>query len=311
MAKSMKKVLITLLLLIPLYGFSQNEWYQLQIPEQGYSIEFPSQPKASNKTIPSEIGQLLIKMQILDYSKETNKSTLLYLSNHTLYPKEYESFKDTANLPTFYKEAIHGAVTNVNGKLISEKDVFYEKYPGKEIKIDYGNGYAIITARMFLIGYDMYMIQTITETAKDNNAEMQKYFDSFKLIEKTKQMKKEFLGLRTTIYKVPNLIEAKEWYEQAFDAKAYFVEDFYVGFNIGGYELGLLPEPESASPKSENVLSYWGVDDINESYSRLIENGATEHEKPMNVGGELWVASVKDPWDNVIGIIYNPAFTLE
>jgi len=309
----MKKVFITLLLLIPLCGFSQNEWYKLQIPEQGYSIEFPSQPKASNKTIPSEIGQLLIKMQILDYSKEANKSTLLYLTNHTLYPEEQENFKDTANLSTFYKGAIHGAVTNVNGKLISEKNIFYGKNPGKEIKIDYGNGYAIITARMFLIGYDMYMMQVITESAKDNNAEMLQFFDSFKLIEKTKKtiMKKEFLGLRTTIYKVPDLQKAKDWYEQAFDTKAYFVEDFYVGFNIGGYELGLLPEPDSTSSKSENVVAYWGVDNINESYSKLIKNGATEHEKPMNVGGELWVASVRDPWDNVIGIIYNPAFKLE
>ena len=38
--------------------------------------------------------------------------------------------------------------------------------------------------------------------------------------------------------------------------------------------------------------------------------GATMHEKPNNVGGELMVASVKDPWNNVIGFIYNPAFKL-
>jgi hypothetical protein len=30
----------------------------------------------------------------------------------------------------------------------------------------------------------------------------------------------------------------------------------------------------------------------------------------MNVGGSLMVASVKDPWDNVIGLIYNPDFKL-
>jgi hypothetical protein len=30
----------------------------------------------------------------------------------------------------------------------------------------------------------------------------------------------------------------------------------------------------------------------------------------MNVGGELMVCSVKDPWDNIIGLIYNPYFKL-
>jgi hypothetical protein len=42
----------------------------------------------------------------------------------------------------------------------------------------------------------------------------------------------------------------------------------------------------------------------------LIKLGGTEFEAPHNVGGELVVAAVKDPWDNVIGIIYNPDFKL-
>ena len=117
------------------------------------------------------------------------------------------------------------------------------------------------------------------------------------------------LGLRTTIYKVSDLQEAKKWYSKAFETKAYFDEVFYVGFSIQGYELGLLPEEENTN-KSDNVLSYWGVEKINETYTKLIELGATEHEKPNNVGGELMVASVRDPWNNVIGLIYNPYFKL-
>ncbi|PCH70183.1 MAG: glyoxalase/bleomycin resistance/extradiol dioxygenase family protein [Bacteroidales bacterium] len=124
-------------------------------------------------------------------------------------------------------------------------------------------------------------------------------------------MKKQFLGLRTTVYKTTELTKAKEWYAKAFEIPPYFDEDFYVGFNIGGYELGLLPEDDTSSPKTDSVISYWGVDDINKTYSHLIESGAVPHEQPTNVGGELWVASVKDPWGNVIGIIYNPNFKVE
>ncbi len=118
------------------------------------------------------------------------------------------------------------------------------------------------------------------------------------------------LGLRTTIYKVSDLNQAKIWYEKAFKTSPYFDEVFYVGFNIQGYELGLLPDENPKTKKSANVLSYWGVEDIHEVYKHLIDLGATEHEVPTNVGGELMVATVKDPWNNDIGIIYNPVFKL-
>ncbi|MBT4721520.1 MAG: VOC family protein, partial [Rhodospirillaceae bacterium] len=38
--------------------------------------------------------------------------------------------------------------------------------------------------------------------------------------------------------------------------------------------------------------------------------GAEADSDPANVGGEIMVASVKDPWGNVIGLIYNPEFQL-
>lgn len=124
------------------------------------------------------------------------------------------------------------------------------------------------------------------------------------------KMTKHMLGLRTIIYKVDNLQIAKEWYTHAFKVNPYFDEPFYVGFNIGGYELGLIPDSVQGE-KGDNVIAYWGVDDIQKDYKRLIEHGATEHEKPNNVGGDIIVASLGDPWGNVIGLIYNPLFKLE
>jgi lactoylglutathione lyase len=118
------------------------------------------------------------------------------------------------------------------------------------------------------------------------------------------------LGLRTTIYMVSDIVEGIAWYTKAFNTKPYFNEPFYVGFNIGGYELGLQSEEKDINLKTENVCSYWGVNDINETYQHLINLGATKHEEPHNVGGKLMVASVYDPWKNIIGIIYNPYFKL-
>lgn len=136
------------------------------------------------------------------------------------------------------------------------------------------------------------------------------YIGTAQETEKPTDMTTPMLGLRTTAYKVPDLAKAKEWYSAAFQKQPYFDEPFYVGFNIAGYELGLLPEEEPLSNGTDNIQSYWGVEDIDKEYNRLIELGAKEHEKPNNVGGDLMVASVLDPWGNVVGIIYNPHFKL-
>lgn len=123
-------------------------------------------------------------------------------------------------------------------------------------------------------------------------------------------MQSPFLGLRTLGYIVEDLDAAKTWYSKAFGTEPYFDEPFYVGFNIGGYELGLMPS-EGQLSIGNNTYTYWGVEDIHAQYQRLLDLGATEREKPTNVGGELMVATVLDPWGNIIGLIYNPDFKVE
>ncbi len=118
-----------------------------------------------------------------------------------------------------------------------------------------------------------------------------------------------FSGLRTCIYLVSDLDRAKAWYTELLGFGPYFDEPFYVGYNVGGYELGLQPTDSDAG-KSPSVLTYWAVDDIQAAYQRLLAAGAKPHDPPQNVGGEIWVASVYDPFGNVVGLIVNPEFRL-
>lgn len=122
---------------------------------------------------------------------------------------------------------------------------------------------------------------------------------------------KAILGLRTIAYYVGDLARAKEWYTRAFGIRPYFDEPYYVGFNIGGYELGLMPEDQPQTEKPLSVIAYWGVANIEKEYKRILSVGAKAHEEPNNVGGETMVATLKDPWDNIIGLIYNPKFKIE
>lgn len=117
------------------------------------------------------------------------------------------------------------------------------------------------------------------------------------------------LGLRTVIYHVGDLDRAKEWYGAALGFAPYFDEPFYVGFDVGGFELGLQPDETGVPRSSTGVTAYWGVEDAATAHARLLELGAKEYGGVRDVGGDILVATVVDPFDNVFGVIENPHFS--
>jgi predicted enzyme related to lactoylglutathione lyase len=115
------------------------------------------------------------------------------------------------------------------------------------------------------------------------------------------------LGLRTAIYPVADLDQAKAWYEAVTGVKPYFDQPFYVGFSIGGYELGLIPD---GTPGTTGSQPLWGVADADAAFAKLLVLGATELEPVTDVGDGIRVAAVRDPFGNRFGIIENPHFKL-
>ena len=118
------------------------------------------------------------------------------------------------------------------------------------------------------------------------------------------------LGLRTVVYHVPDLARAKAWYEAAFEVKPYFDEPFYVGFNIGGFELGLDPDPDAGTAGPGGSVAYWGVPSIEPAVAHFVSVGAALLAPSKEVGGGIKVATVADPFGNQIGLIENPHFAL-
>ncbi len=118
-----------------------------------------------------------------------------------------------------------------------------------------------------------------------------------------------FAGLRTQVFYVTDLDQAKTWWGARLGVAPYFDQPFYVGFNVGGYELGLAPaNPDD--PKEKGSVTYWGVTNIEDAIRKLLDAGATEHQGIQDVGEGIKVASVLDPMGNVVGIIENPHFSL-
>lgn len=114
-----------------------------------------------------------------------------------------------------------------------------------------------------------------------------------------------FQGLRTAIYPTPDLTQGKAWYCKVLEQQPYFDKPYYVGFSIGGFELGLVPDGD---PGTSGVKVYWGVPNADAELSRLTDLGALVHEPVQDVGGGIKVATVLDPFGNLLGIIENPHF---
>ena len=116
-------------------------------------------------------------------------------------------------------------------------------------------------------------------------------------------------ALMTAIYPVPDVDAAKAWYASAFGVEPYFEEPFYVGFDVAGYELGLVPaEAPVHEPGNRGVTAFWGVENVDDAWKRITAAGAKPLSAVSDVGGGIRVATVLDPYGNAIGLIENPHF---
>jgi len=111
-----------------------------------------------------------------------------------------------------------------------------------------------------------------------------------------------FKKLRTVIYYVPDLQQAKQWYISLTGNQPYFDEPFYVGFDFNGCELGLHPQDETVT-KGNQTVTHWAVDGIENCVTKMLKHGASILYPTAEVGGGIKVATLLDPWNNSVGLI--------
>jgi len=117
-------------------------------------------------------------------------------------------------------------------------------------------------------------------------------------------------ALCTAIFEVADLDAAKRFYTVLAGKPPYFDQPFYVGYDVGGYELGLQPsEPgDPLRPLAGKGAAYFGTHQLETAIAALVEAGAKPHQAPQDVGDGIRVAAVLDPFGNAVGLIENPHF---
>jgi predicted enzyme related to lactoylglutathione lyase len=108
-------------------------------------------------------------------------------------------------------------------------------------------------------------------------------------------------GIKTVLHPVSDLERAKPVYTALLGIAPQADSSYYVGFDVAGQHIGLVP---SGGPQSmTSPVSYWHVPDIEAKLAEVTAAGATVKEPPRDVGGGRLVATVTDPDGNVLGLL--------
>jgi predicted enzyme related to lactoylglutathione lyase len=112
-------------------------------------------------------------------------------------------------------------------------------------------------------------------------------------------------GIKTVLHPVSDVDKAKAVYSALLGVAPQTESSYYVGFEVAGQHVGLLP---GGGPQGlTSPVAYWHVDDIEAKLAEVTAAGATVKDTAKDVGGGRVVASVIDPDGNILGLIQDKA----
>jgi hypothetical protein len=147
-------------------GRPAGEWKTFTDREQGFSVNFPGEPKKTVKKAPG--------------GDTTSFEAMDGLTAYTVLCNDFPNdMTATANL-------IFDTVAKQFGaSLKSQGDVKIKSYPGKELVIEMENMgvQLVITDRAYVVKKRMYQVMVATPRSKHDPAQARKFLDSFALLE--------------------------------------------------------------------------------------------------------------------------------
>ena len=109
------------------------------------------------------------------------------------------------------------------------------------------------------------------------------------------------LGIKTVLHPVADLATSKRVYAALLGVAPQSDSDYYVGFDVEGQHIGLVPGGGSQGMTSP--VAFWHVPDIQATLAAVTAAGATVKEPAHDVGGGRLVATFTDPDGNVLGVL--------
>jgi hypothetical protein len=177
---SMKQAMCTVaVLVLSLAACGKSEWQDLTVRDAGFSVLMRGEPFYTKREIEVPAGRIVAHLYVSD------RPDSVVAIGYTDYPialvlgappeKLFAGVRDT------WLNRLHGTLTRSDRPLKID-----DKHPGIEFSADgqIENTEAFVRARLYLVDQRLYQVVILGKTAAVPSRVVNRYLDSFKLIEK-------------------------------------------------------------------------------------------------------------------------------
>lgn len=184
------KPLLAICIVILFCSFAVADWVNLQSKEGRFTMKFPRQPTLQTQNLDNEAFPIKMYMFVYDATKYKDDN-IVYLAMYCDYPDTLvnSDFRDEI-VDTILNGSINGMANTMDGKITSAEKINYKGFPGKKIKLSLKDGQGYAYVKIYLVHNRMYMMEVACEPNNDHNASINKFFDSFALLESKPTPKK-------------------------------------------------------------------------------------------------------------------------
>ncbi|HEY6404234.1 MAG TPA: hypothetical protein VI479_22625, partial [Blastocatellia bacterium] len=154
-----------------------KEWREFKHEASNLAVIMPGEPVEVSQSIDTQVGKALLKV----FTAQTGPET---------YVAMYVEYSIVIDTPTAVKNALDAGrdmmISQVGAKLISEKEIAYLKYPGREWKAA-RDGF-VAHSRTYIVNHQFYMVlaampaDEYKKSPETQSNDAVKFLDSFRLI---------------------------------------------------------------------------------------------------------------------------------
>lgn len=155
----------------------EKEWVTITDPDNSFSILMPRKPEIKTQMADSPVGKIPLQLHISQ-------------TGVTAYAFAYGDAPDKLDSPDYAQKALVASrdkiIAQTNSKVLAEKEIKYEEFPGREIK--YQNSMITALHRIYYVNNRIYQLQVIVPSVVGDPSDYsQRFFDSFKVLKVTEK----------------------------------------------------------------------------------------------------------------------------
>ena len=151
-----------------------KEWSTFTSEAGGFSISMPGLPEEESQLTATEYGT-------------TEAHTFIAEDAGFGYSAIYADYPN--NLIQAYPADVilggisFGVISQSAGELLSSAEITFNDYPGKALDIASPVGDSVLMVRLYLVGNRIYQLSVVSVSARINDENVNRFFDSFRLFD--------------------------------------------------------------------------------------------------------------------------------